>query len=35
MWYEILYRVLSIINYIVLIVLAIPLLVQISFVLFA
>ncbi len=35
MWYEILYLVLSIINYIVLAIIAIPLLVQILFVLFA
>ena len=35
MWYEILYRVLSIINYVVLIVIAVPLLIQILFVLFA
>ena len=35
MWHEILFRVLSIVNYIVLIVIAIPLLLQIFYVLFA
>lgn len=35
MWYEILYRVLSIINYVVLIVIAIPVLIQLLYVLFA
>lgn len=35
MWYEIVYRVLSIINYIVLIVIAVPLLLQLIYVLFA
>ena len=34
MWYEYLYRVLSIINYVILIVIAVPLLVQICYVLF-
>ncbi len=35
MWYEILYRVLSIINYVVLIIIAIPVLVQLLYVLFS
>ena len=35
MWHEILFRVLSIINYIILIIIAIPLLVQVLYVLFA
>jgi cellulose synthase/poly-beta-1,6-N-acetylglucosamine synthase-like glycosyltransferase len=35
MWYEVLYRVLSIINYIVLIVVAIPILIQILYVVFS
>lgn len=35
MWYEILYQVLSIINYVILIIIAIPLVVQILYVLFA
>ena len=35
MWHEILFRVLSIINYAVLIVIAIPLLLQLIYVLFA
>ncbi len=35
MWYEVLYRILSIINYIVLIVIAIPILVQVLYVLFS
>ncbi len=35
MWYEILYRVLSIINYIILIIIAIPVFVQLLYVLFA